>query len=110
MAKGIQIKRALAKSWATKFAGYVLAPGEMGLEKDTGRIKFGDGVRKWSELLYSDSTEIVDDLDVITAENQEAYVNKAASAKVVKNLEKRIKTLEKTHGGEIGGIDCGVIE
>ena len=110
MAKGIQIKRALAKSWATKFAGYVLAPGEMGLEKDTGRIKFGDGVRKWSELLYSDSTEIVDDLDVITAENQEAYVNKAASAKVVKNLEARVKTLEKTHGGEIGGIDCGVIE
>ena len=110
MAKGIQIKRALAKSWATKFAGYVLAPGEMGLEKDTGRIKFGDGVRKWSELLYSDSTEIVDDIDVITAENQEAYANKAASAKAVKNLEARIKTLEETHGGKIGGIDCGVIE
>ena len=110
MAKGIQIKRALAKSWATKFAAYVLAPGEMGLEKDTGRIKFGDGVRKWSELLYSDSTEIVDDIDVITSENQDAYANKAVSAKVVKNLEARVKTLEKTHGGEIGGIDCGVIE
>lgn len=105
MAKNIQVKRALAKNWATKFADYVLKAGEMGLEKDTGRIKFGNGINTWSELLYSDSTEIVDDLDVITAENQDLYANKAASAKSVKNLESRIKAFEN-----IGGIDGGVIE
>jgi len=103
--KIIQVKRAYALSWATKLADFVLAAGEIGLEKDTGRIKFGNGVSKWSELLYSDSTEIVDDLDVITDENQDVYANKAASAKAVKNLDLRVNSIES-----ITGIDGGVIE
>ena len=103
--KTIQVKRAYAESWNTKLANFILAAGEIGLEKDTGRIKFGDGVSTWSELSYSDSTEIVDDLDIITNKNQETYANKAASAKVVKNIDKRVQSIEN-----ITGIDGGVIE
>ena len=103
MAK-IQVKRAIAQNWATKFADLVLAAGEIGLEKDTGKIKIGTGMASWSNLPYSDSTEVVDDLDTITADNQNAYAYKAASAKAVKNIEKRVHLLEN-----IRAIDGGVI-
>lgn len=46
----IQFRRGTAAQWTT--ANSVLAAGELGLETDTGKIKFGDGVTAWTTLGY----------------------------------------------------------
>ena len=46
----IQLKRGKAATWNT--LDPILAYGEPGFEGDTGRLKIGDGVSKWSELNY----------------------------------------------------------
>jgi hypothetical protein len=46
----IQLKRGKAATWMA--VNPVLAYGEPGFEGDTGRLKIGDGVSKWSELNY----------------------------------------------------------
>ena len=51
MAQQIQLRRGTAAVAAT--ANVVLAPGEPGLETDTGRIKIGDGTTPWNDLPYS---------------------------------------------------------
>jgi hypothetical protein len=45
-----QIRRDTAANWTT--ANPVLASGEMGLETDTGKFKFGNGTATWTELPY----------------------------------------------------------
>lgn len=47
----IVVRNDLAKQWTEK--NPVLLAGEVGLEKDTNKFKFGDGVKKWSELSYA---------------------------------------------------------
>lgn len=47
----IQVRRDPAATWAS--TNPVLAAGEPGLETDTGKIKYGDGVRAWNSLPYS---------------------------------------------------------
>lgn len=37
----------------------ILAPGEFGLEIDTGRLKIGDGSSTWADLRYVNSSIIV---------------------------------------------------
>jgi hypothetical protein len=44
----MQQRRATAAEWAT--SDYVLADGELGISKDTGIIKIGDGTTAWSSL------------------------------------------------------------
>lgn len=46
----IQLKRATAANWASK--NPVLLAGEPGLETDTNKIKFGNGVNAWNQLSY----------------------------------------------------------
>lgn len=50
MADIIQIRRGTAASWTA--TNPILADGEMGLEKDTKKIKFGDGITAWNSLTY----------------------------------------------------------
>ena len=47
----IQLRNDTAENWTTKDP--VLQKGEMGIEIDTKKFKFGDGVSKWSELSYA---------------------------------------------------------
>lgn len=47
----IKIRRGTASQWTT--ANPVLAAGEIGLETNTNRTKYGDGVTAWSSLPYS---------------------------------------------------------
>ena len=47
----IKLRRGTAAQWTT--ADSVLAAGEMGVELDTGRSKFGDGTTAWTSLSYS---------------------------------------------------------
>lgn len=46
----IQLRRDSAANWTA--VNPILAAGEPGLETDTGRIKYGDGVTRWNSLNY----------------------------------------------------------
>lgn len=46
----IQLRRGDAADWTD--ANSVLAEGEVGLELDTGKFKFGDGSTAWNDLAY----------------------------------------------------------
>ncbi len=50
MAVQIQIRRDAAASWAS--VNPVLAEGEFGWEKDTGKRKIGNGIDAWNDLPY----------------------------------------------------------
>lgn len=45
-----QMRRGTAAQWTA--ADEVLADGEPGFERDTGKLKIGDGTSLWSELDY----------------------------------------------------------
>jgi microcystin-dependent protein len=47
----IKLRRGTASEWTT--ANPVLAAGEMGIETDTQRSKFGDGTTAWASLSYT---------------------------------------------------------
>lgn len=65
----LQFRRGAAADWTS--VNPVLAAGEPGVEKDTGKIKIGDGVAAWTALPYSaavsTSTILNDFTDVDTA-------------------------------------------
>jgi hypothetical protein len=46
----IVLRRAVAATWTDKDP--VLLDGEPGYEKDTGKIKIGNGINSWSNLEY----------------------------------------------------------
>lgn len=52
MATRIKLRRGTANEWIA--ANTLLAEGEQGYEKDTGRVKIGDGVTTWNNLPYND--------------------------------------------------------
>lgn len=45
-----QVRRDTSTNWVN--ANPILADGEMGYEKDTGKMKIGDGVKTWNQLSY----------------------------------------------------------
>lgn len=47
----IQLRRGTATEWTA--ANPTLAPGEMGVELDTGKFKVGNGIQHWVDLPYS---------------------------------------------------------
>lgn len=51
MATQIQTRRGTAATWTS--TNPILALGEMGLETDTRKFKFGDGVTAWASLSYA---------------------------------------------------------
>jgi len=63
MADIIQFRRDTAAAWTS--ADPTLAAGELGLETDTGKRKFGDGVTAWVSLGYEagDADAIHDNVD-----------------------------------------------
>ena len=54
MSVTIQVRRDTAANWTT--ANSILASGEQGLEQDTLKFKWGDGVTAWNSLAYAFST------------------------------------------------------
>lgn len=46
----IKLRRDTRANWAG--ANPILAEGEMGIELDTNKFKFGNGISKWTELNY----------------------------------------------------------
>lgn len=50
MATKIQVRRDTAANWLS--SNPVLSQGEQGMEVDTGRVKYGDGMTDWKTLAY----------------------------------------------------------
>lgn len=67
MAQRIQLRRGTASEWATE--NPVLALGEPGIETDTGKQKFGDGVTPWNGRPYSSKGDKGDPGPVGVADN-----------------------------------------
>jgi hypothetical protein len=55
----IQVRRDTAANWTA--SNPVLAAGEQGLETDTGKVKYGDGVRNWATLPYFSGVTLASD-------------------------------------------------
>lgn len=60
MASRIQLRRGTTSQWTS--VNPTLALGEPGVEIDTGRVKFGDGVSAWLSLPYADTTTVTYDM------------------------------------------------
>jgi hypothetical protein len=58
MAVQIQLRRGTASQWTS--ANPILAEGEMGVELDTGKWKFGNGTGTWSILAYGSGAALLD--------------------------------------------------
>jgi len=71
MAIKIQIRRGTAAQWTT--ANTVLADGEMGYEKDTGYLKFGNGVTAWNSLPYFGGSAAPSSSVLLSPRNEFAY-------------------------------------
>lgn len=64
MAVNIQLRRGTRQEWID--ANPTLAEGELGLETDTRKVKFGDGLSQWQSLAYanvvpSELQELIED-------------------------------------------------
>lgn len=60
----------------------VLAVGEMGVETDTNKFKFGDGVTAWSGLTYASGVQssAIHSMVVMTQAEYDALTTKDATA------------------------------
>lgn len=69
------------RRWKTQWdkANPILGNGEIGQDIGSGRIKIGDGVRRWIELSFLPSTTVVDGNADLTGYATEEYVNDAIS-------------------------------
>lgn len=64
MAQRIQLRRDTAANWTS--VNTILAQGELGLETDTNKLKFGDGSTPWSSLSYFSGTLSLAQLATLT--------------------------------------------
>ena len=68
----IKLRRGTAAEWAASEpqpGGEVLKLGEPGYEKDTGKLKIGDGITPWNSLGYvAGGTILVEDIDHLISE------------------------------------------
>ena len=53
MTTRIQLRHDTAANWTS--VNPILALGEPGVETDTNRVKYGDGITRWNTLSYSTS-------------------------------------------------------
>ena len=53
----ILIRRDTAANWSNPLNNPILSDGELGYERDTGKLKIGNGVTRWNDLPYISDTE-----------------------------------------------------
>lgn len=69
----IKLRRDTAANWTTN--NPVLALGEPGLETDTRKVKYGDGVTAWTSLAYAAGGAGATELDALTDVDATAATN-----------------------------------
>lgn len=95
--KNLQLRNDSVANWESK--NPVLAKGEMGIEIDTNKFKFGNGVSTWTELEYASTEEVVVDSS-FNAESENPIQNKVVNDAV--HYTNSTPTLNAT-----GGIAAG---
>lgn len=92
----IQLRRDLANNW--QGINPVLAEGEMGIETDTRKFKFGDGITAWNKLAYASGVFEEDvPTEVSQLRNDSNYVTETSLSKkgfVKTNVVGDLTTLE----------------
>lgn len=68
-----------------KNANPVLMAGEMGIEKDTRKFKFGDGHSHWRDLLYADGQN-EEDREIITLPSLQDFPNIGNENKIYRSV------------------------
>jgi len=76
----IQIRRGTKSQWIS--VNPVLESGEPGLETDTGRFKFGDGIKNWDSLDYVGTTE-----NLIRVQNATGYAIQKGQAVYINGFD-----------------------
>lgn len=92
--KNLQLRNSLKATWETK--NPVLLAGELGIEKDTGKFKIGDGTKAWNELGYANESVDLSNCAKLNQENTFTTLNEFES--------------EVHFGGNIKVAEHGVIE
>lgn len=95
--KNLQLRNDTSANWLS--INPVLAKGEMGIEIDTRKFKFGDGATTWDALNYASSEDIEVD-DAFDAESENPIQNKVVNDAVHYTNDTPIITA-------IGGISVG---
>jgi hypothetical protein len=66
------LRRGTTSAWES--ANPILQYGEPGYEKDTGKLKIGDGIHTWNELPYvtgsDDASVEVDEVSIVLNDNK----------------------------------------
>jgi hypothetical protein len=78
MTTRIKLRRDTAANWTS--SNPILAAGEPGLETDTGKVKYGDGVTRWNLIEHTGGDTLTDDRAVTVTVGNTAYfaiVNRA---------------------------------
>jgi hypothetical protein len=78
MTTRIKLRRDTAANWTAE--NPILAAGEPGLETDTGKVKYGDGVTRWNLIEHTGGDTLTDDRAVTVTVGNTAYfaiVNRA---------------------------------
>lgn len=109
MATRIQIRRDTAANWIS--VNPILAQGEIGLELDTGKIKFGDGINVWTNIEYSAATP--EDIEEIREELEKKadrtdldnYRTSEAQDEIDNELSGNINTVSDQLGIHAGRTD-----
>lgn len=77
--KNLQLRNDSAANWTS--VDPILAKGEMGIEVDTNKFKFGNGVSAWTALEYASAEQTVIDA-VFNAESENPVQNKVVNQAV----------------------------
>lgn len=75
----LQIRNDVASAWASN--NPVLMKGEMGIESDTKKFKFGDGTTNWNDLGYASTDEVTIDA-ALSADSENPVQNKVVNEAV----------------------------
>lgn len=129
MAQIIQIRRDTAANWTS--TNPLLTQGEMGLESDTRKIKFGTGALNWNALPYfsglsgttvgggatinfgaSPGTDVVTltvaDVNVLTASKVFVFMSRESTAEHNED-EHSIAPIKFTVGNIVNGVSFDIV-
>jgi hypothetical protein len=93
----IKVRRGTASLWTS--TNPVLADGELGLETDTGSIKFGNGSTNWLGLPYFGGPNAAPDPHILEAVPLIIYGNSDTQPRASTNLEWPARMFDRLHMG-----------
>lgn len=99
--KNLQLRNDLAANWVS--VNPILAKGEMGIEIDTNKFKFGDGVSTWTALDYAS----VDLSNYVTLDGEQTITGKKTFTQTIEGNVATASKLAEAKTIAIGGDATG---